>query len=182
MLLTITTLLLIVAIVAIWANRQLLNPDNWSSTSTSLLQNETIRTATANYLVDQLYANVDVSARSSQRLPPRLQPLAGPIAGALRNAAVQGTELALSRPVIQNAWATANRAARSRLWWRSSTAATPRRGQRRRGDAEPRRDPQRRRVAAGDLRRSRRQAAAVSGQPGDHQANQLKLIQDIGRG
>jgi hypothetical protein len=109
--LTITTLLLIVAIFAIWANRQLLNPDNWSSTSTSLLQNEKVRDATANYLVDQLYANVDVSSLLSQRLPPALQPLAGPAAGALRNAALQGTELALSRPVVQNLWTTANRAA-----------------------------------------------------------------------
>ena len=39
----------------IWANRQLLNADNWAQTSTSLLQNTAIRTATANYLVDQLY-------------------------------------------------------------------------------------------------------------------------------
>ncbi len=111
MLLTITTVLLVVGIFAIWANRQLLNPSNWSSTSTSLLQNQKIREATANYLVDQLYANVDVSALLSQRLPPALQPLAGPAAGALRNTAVQGTELALSRPVVQNLWATANRAA-----------------------------------------------------------------------
>jgi hypothetical protein len=110
-LLTITTVLLIVGVFAVWANRQLLNPSNWGSTSTSLLQNQQIRDATANYLVDQLYANVDVSSLLSQRLPPALQPLAGPAAGALRNAAVQGTELALSRPVVQGLWSKANRAA-----------------------------------------------------------------------
>ena len=115
MLLTVTTVLLVVAIVSIWANRQLLNADNWSSTSTSLLQNSAIRTATANYLVDQLYANVDVASKLDDALPPRLAPLAAPIAGALRNAAVQGTELALSRPVVQNAWRTVNRAAALQL-------------------------------------------------------------------
>src|SRR5689334_9505799 len=114
-LLGITTILAVLAIVAIWANRQLLNPDNWALTSTSLLENTTIRNATANYLVDQLYANVDVSSQLSQRLPPALQPLAGPAAGALRNAAVQGTELALSRPVIQDAWRVANRTAAQAL-------------------------------------------------------------------
>jgi hypothetical protein len=114
-LLTVTTVLLVVAIVSIWANRQLLNADNWSSTSTSLLQNSAIRTATANYLVDQLYANVDVASKLDDALPPRLAPLAAPIAGALRNAAVQGTELALSRPVVQNAWRTVNRAAALQL-------------------------------------------------------------------
>jgi len=110
-LLTVTTLLMIVAILAIWANRQLLNPGAWSSTSTSLLQNQKVREATANFLVDQLYNNVDVGSLLSSRLPQQLQPLAAPAAGALRNAAVQGTELALSRPLIQNLWAQANRAA-----------------------------------------------------------------------
>ncbi len=110
-LLGVTTVLAVVAIVAIWANRQLLNPDNWASTSTSLLQNAAIRTATANYLVDQLYANVNVAGKIDSALPPRLAPLAAPVAGALRNAAVQGTELALSRPVVQDAWRVVNRAA-----------------------------------------------------------------------
>jgi hypothetical protein len=102
---------MILAILAIWANRQLLNPDNWAPTSTKLLQNPTVRTATANYLVDQLYNNVNVSSLVGQALPPRLQPLAAPVAGALRNAAVQGTDLALSRPLVQGLWSQANRAA-----------------------------------------------------------------------
>ena len=106
-----TTLLLIVGMFSIWANRLLFNPDNWSNTSTQLLQNADIRSATANYVVDQLYANVNVAALIRQGLPPRLAPLADPAAGALRNAAVQGTELALSRPRVQNLWAQANRAA-----------------------------------------------------------------------
>jgi hypothetical protein len=107
----VTTVLAVVAIFAIWANRQLFNPDNWANTSTQLLQNAAIRNATANYLVDQLYANVDVAGLIKSGLPPRLEPLAGPAAGALRNVAVQGTELALTRPRVQSLWATANRAA-----------------------------------------------------------------------
>ena len=110
-LLTLITVLTVVAIVAIWANRQLLNADNWASTSTTLLQNPTIRTATANYLVDQLYANVDVAGTVESALPQRLKPLAAPIAGALRSGAVSATELALSRPLVQNAWRAVNRAA-----------------------------------------------------------------------
>jgi len=107
----ITTLLLIIAMFSVWANRLLFNPDNWSNTSTQLLQNPDVRSATANYVVDQLYANVNVAALIRQGLPPRLAPLADPAAGALRNAAVQGTELALARPRVQNLWAQANRAA-----------------------------------------------------------------------
>ena len=107
----ITTVLLVVGVFSVWANRLLFSPDNWSNTSTQLLQNPAIRSTTANYLVDQLYANVNVAQLLRSGLPPQLQPLAAPAAGALRNAAVQGTELALTRPRVQNLWAQANRAA-----------------------------------------------------------------------
>ena len=107
----VTTLLLVVAIFATWANRLLFSPDNWSKTSTQLLQNQNVRTTTANYIVDQLYANVDVTGLIKQGLPTQFQALAAPAAGALRNAAVQGAELALSQPRVQQLWAQANRAA-----------------------------------------------------------------------
>jgi len=107
----VTTVLLVVAVFATWANRLLFSPDNWSKTSTQLLQNENVRSTTANYVVDQLYANVNVAGLLKQALPTQFQGLAGPAAGALRNAAVQGTELALSRPRVQQLWAEANRAA-----------------------------------------------------------------------
>jgi hypothetical protein len=106
-----TTVLAVVGMLAIWANRLLLNPDNWSNTSTQLLQNADIRDATSNYIVDQLYANVNVAQLLRSGLPPQLQPLAGPAAGALRNAAVKGVDLALQRPLIQNLWTRANRRA-----------------------------------------------------------------------
>jgi hypothetical protein len=105
------TLLLVVGIFATWANRLLFSPDNWSTTSTELLQNSNVRSTTANYLVDQLYTNVNVAGILKSELPSALQPLAAPAAGALRNAAVQGTELALARPRVQRLWAQANRAA-----------------------------------------------------------------------
>ncbi len=107
----VTTLLLIVGMFAVYANRLLLNADNWSTTSTQLLQNSAIRSTTANYLVDQLYANYNVAGLIKSGLPKQLQPLSGPAAGALRNAAVSGTELALSRPRVQGLWMQANRAA-----------------------------------------------------------------------
>jgi Short C-terminal domain len=107
----VTTVLLIVGIFATWANRLLFSPDNWSKTSTQLLQDENVRSATADYVVNQLYSNVDVTGLIKQNLPTQLQGLAGPAAGALRNAAVSGTELALAQPRFQALWAQANRAA-----------------------------------------------------------------------
>src|SRR5262249_53499929 len=61
------------------------------------------------YLVQQLYANVNVSNTISKALPPRLQPLAGPIAGGLENVAERAAYTFLGRPRVQIAWETANR-------------------------------------------------------------------------
>lgn len=105
------TVFLIVGVFAVWANRLLFSPDNWSNTSTQLLQSPHIRSATANYAVDQLYANVNVAGLIKSGLPSQLQPLAAPAAGALRNVAVQAVDDALQRPRVQAAWAKANRAA-----------------------------------------------------------------------
>lgn len=107
----VTTLLAIVGMFAVYANRLLFNPDNWANTSTQLLQNPTIRSAIANYVVQEVYATQNVPGLLKSGLPPRFQPLAGPAAGALQNAAVQGVDLLLTRPRIQSLWARANRAA-----------------------------------------------------------------------
>lgn len=107
----VATVLAVVGMLSVFANRLLFNPDNWESQSTQLLQNPDIRSGTANYLVNQLYANVSVENVLKSQFPPVLKPLAGPAAGALQNVLVQGVQLALSRPRIQTLWGKANRAA-----------------------------------------------------------------------
>ena len=103
------------AILAIWANRQLLNTENWTHTSTELLQRPVIRDQLAGYLVDQLYANVDVAGELAAALPPRAQPLAAPAASALRDLADRAAIRALQRPGVQQTWADANRTAQESL-------------------------------------------------------------------
>jgi hypothetical protein len=105
------TLLAVFAIFAVWANRQLMNPQNWSKTSTALLQKTTVRTALSGYLVDQLYANVNVPAQLRTGLPTQLEPLAGPLSGALHGVAEQAAERALGTPQVQGVWEKANYAA-----------------------------------------------------------------------
>ena len=105
----IAALLTVISIFAVFANRQVLDANHWSDTSTALLQNDAIRTQLSTYLVDQVYANVNVSGQLSSALPPRLQPLAGPIAGGLRNLADKAAFEILSRPAVQSAWRAANK-------------------------------------------------------------------------
>ena len=66
------------SVFAIWTERQALNTDDWVRTSDRLIENSTIRTAVGDYLVDQLYANVDVEAELDQALPPNFKRLSGP--------------------------------------------------------------------------------------------------------
>lgn len=47
-LIALTTVLVVVGMLSVWANRLLFNPDNWSKTSTQRLENRDVRTATAN--------------------------------------------------------------------------------------------------------------------------------------
>ncbi|MGO9489236.1 MAG: hypothetical protein ACLQBB_09460 [Solirubrobacteraceae bacterium] len=105
------SVLAVVAVFAVWANRQMLDPDNWADTSTRLLQNPVVREATATYVVEQLYQHVDVEAEIKSRLPTELKPLAGPLAGGVRSLATEVAKRALASPRIQEAWRQANRAA-----------------------------------------------------------------------
>ena len=105
----------IIAVFAVWANRQALETDTWTKTSSELLEDEDIRTAVAGFLVDELYANVDVQGELEKRLPPPAQPLAGPVAGGLRQLANTVALEILERPKIQQLWEDANRIAHEKL-------------------------------------------------------------------
>src|SRR4051794_26951719 len=86
-LVTLAVLTGFLAVLATWVHRQALNTNNWTNTSTKLLEDPKIRDALSAYLVDQLFTNVDVAGELQAVLPPRAQPLAGPVSGFLRELA-----------------------------------------------------------------------------------------------
>jgi hypothetical protein len=114
-LIVVASVLAFLTITALWVNRQALNTDNWASSSSQMLESPAIRTAVAGYLVDQAYANFDVTGELRKALPTQAKPLAGPAAGGLRNLAQQGIEQLLQRPAVQTLWEQANRVAHERL-------------------------------------------------------------------
>jgi hypothetical protein len=103
------------SVFAIWTERQALNTDDWVHTSGRLLENETIRGTLSDYLVDQLYENVDVSKELEEILPGDTKDLAGPAAGGLRQVAGQGAEKALETSTAQELWEEANRTTHEQL-------------------------------------------------------------------
>jgi hypothetical protein len=103
------------SVFAIWTERQALNTDDWVDTSDRLIQKATIRAAVSDYLVDQLYANVDVEEELTRILPGETKDLAGPVSGGLRQVAGSGAEEVLKTTTAQDLWADANRAAHEQL-------------------------------------------------------------------
>ena len=110
-LITIASLLSFIAIFAIWANRQLLDTNNWVDTSDKLIQNTAIRNEAAAYLSDQLNASGTVQKDLQAALPPRAKPLAGPIATGLQDVSERVIRALLERPRFERLWEQANRQA-----------------------------------------------------------------------
>lgn len=109
------SVLAFLSVFGIWIERQALNTDDWVSTSGKLIHNQKIREAVANYLVDQLYENVDVKKELEDILPGEAKELAGPAAGGLRQVAGEGAEKVLETATAQELWEEANRAAHEQL-------------------------------------------------------------------
>lgn len=98
----------VVAVFALWANRQLLDTGYWKSTNQKLIASPPIKEQLSVFLTDQLYANVNVGEELKKELPSELKPLAAPAAGALRDAIQRGILFLLERPKVQELWGKAN--------------------------------------------------------------------------
>ncbi len=109
------SVLAFLSVFAIWTERQALNTDDWVDTSGRLIQNPTIREAVGNYLVDQLYENVDVEKELSEILPGDTKDLAGPVSGGLRQVAGEGADQVLRSSTAQELWRSANRTTHEQL-------------------------------------------------------------------
>jgi hypothetical protein len=109
------TIIGIGAVHAVWINRQALNTDNWTATSSRLLADKQIQTAVAAYTVNQLFNSGVPQAQLKAALPTRLQPLAGPISAGLEQIAGQAAPRFLATPQVQAAWRAANRVAHRTL-------------------------------------------------------------------
>jgi hypothetical protein len=108
-------ILVLVASLTVWTERQVLDTDNWVETSSELLADDEIRALVAAELVDALFAQQDVEQAIARRLPPPLDGLASPAAGLVRQAALPAADTLLQRPRILELWASANRVAHAQL-------------------------------------------------------------------
>jgi hypothetical protein len=110
-LIVLAALIALVSALNIWVKRQALSTDNWTESSSQLLENDEIRNAISVYMVNQLYQNVDVGKALQERLPPATKALGPPLAAALEPALVRTADAILGRPRVQQLWENANRRA-----------------------------------------------------------------------
>jgi hypothetical protein len=100
---------------AIYLREVVLDTQTWADTTGEMLENDQIRPLLADYLVDELYANVNVGDELAERLPDALQGLAATAAGALRQVAVNAANSFLEAPKVQALWRQANTIAHEQL-------------------------------------------------------------------
>ena len=114
-LLVVASLLLLVSVLTTWVRRQMLDNQSWKHASTQVIQNSQVRTALSQYMVNQLYDQVNVEQALEQRLPGRTKQLAGPLSAALRQPATNTAEFILGRPRVQQLWINTTTLAHQKL-------------------------------------------------------------------
>ncbi len=114
-LLVVATLIGFFACFALWVNRQALNTDNWTSTSSQILGDEHVQQALSVYLVNELFASGEVQARLQSALPEQLQGLSAPLTAGVRQLAERAVPRLLAAPKVQELWRRANHAAHATL-------------------------------------------------------------------
>lgn len=107
-LIVIATIVGIISVFALWAQRQLMEQNTWSNTSQQLVENSDIQSALSDYIVTEIYNNVNVEQDIANELPPALSPLAPTVASALRGPAQSITLKALQQPKVQGLFVDAS--------------------------------------------------------------------------
>ncbi len=100
-LLVLGVLLTVISILSTYVKREALDEGQFKQTSQELIASPAIQEQVAATLVDELYANVDVSGELTGKLPDNLQGLAAPIAGISRELVDRGASELLKRPRAQ---------------------------------------------------------------------------------
>lgn len=105
------TVIGLVGVMAVWANRQVLDTNNVTNLSSQLLADKQIQGALSTYLVSQVFTSVNVQAEIQNALPAKLAPLAGPLASGTRQLADSQVPRLLASAKLQNVFRGAVRAA-----------------------------------------------------------------------
>jgi hypothetical protein len=100
------TIVGIVAVFAVWANRQALNTDNFTNTSSKVLADQHVQSALSAYMVNQLFSSGAVEAQVKSALPAQFGAVAGPLSSGLEQVAGNLAPKVLASTPAQEAFKT----------------------------------------------------------------------------
>src|SRR5262249_54533798 len=66
-LIVVASIITLLSVLTTWVNRQMLDHHSWHKASTQIIQDPAVQSALATELVNELYANVNVSAELQKR-------------------------------------------------------------------------------------------------------------------
>lgn len=98
-----------------WAEKQILNTDNWVALVSPIPKDKSVSTALGTYISDQLFDSASVQAKVSDALPPRASFLAGPLTDQLHTATTKASQKLVASDAFQTVWVGANRTAINRI-------------------------------------------------------------------
>ncbi len=100
-LIVVASVLLVFSLTANWVQRAVLDTDQVVDTTDEILADEDVQEALSIYLVDQVYASVDVQGEIEAKLPKEAKLLSAPVAAATRQIALSVSQKALAAPRVQ---------------------------------------------------------------------------------
>ena len=86
------TVLVVVSVFSSWVKAQALDTDEWVTLADEMLEQPEVQQALATYLVDVIYAELDVASEVDAAMPDDLKGLAPLVAASLRGPATEGVE------------------------------------------------------------------------------------------
>jgi Short C-terminal domain len=114
-LVVLATLITFGSAAEVWVKHQLLDTPAWVRASDKLLADPAVKAALSDYIVDQVYSNVDVQQQLADKLPADWEGLAGPLTAAVRGPLTGTVEKLLGTPKIRAIWHTVNTRAHETL-------------------------------------------------------------------
>ncbi len=106
---TIAAILLPIALTAFWAQRTLTDTERYVATVAPLSEDPTIQQAVGTLVTDKAVAQLDVSNRLDNILPPALHPLAPILAGGVTTLITRGVDAFLTSPDFHQLWVSINK-------------------------------------------------------------------------
>jgi hypothetical protein len=114
LLVVLTSIVFTVAVVGVWAHRNVLNTDKWVDTVGPIAEDPAVQQALGNWMTPQLMEAIDPEAFFESVLPERGQALAAPLTGAVEGFVDDQVNDYLASDRFQRLWVEVNRRAHTR--------------------------------------------------------------------